>query len=43
MSNSKAYLHEHFRGRKFAKKVNNPFELEYDPLMDSSADLGPIF
>ena len=29
-------------GRKFSKKVINPFESEYDPLMDSSADLGPI-
>ena len=43
MSNSEAYLHEHLGGRKFAKKVINPFESEYDPLMDSSADLGPIF
>ena len=43
MSNSETYLHENFEGRKFAKKVNNPFESEYDPLMDSSAELGPIF
>ena len=42
MSNSEAYLHDNFRGRKFAKKVINPFESEYDPLMDSSAELGPI-
>ena len=40
VSNSEAYLHEHFGGRKFAKKVINPFESEYDPLMDSSAELG---
>ena len=42
MSNSGAYLNEHFGGRKFAKKVKNPFESEYDPLMDSSAELGRI-
>ena len=42
MSNSEAYLHEHFGGWKFAKKVINPFESEYDPLMDLSDDLGPI-
>ena len=39
---SEAYLHDNFRGRKFAKKVINPFESEYDPLMDSSAEQGPI-
>ena len=43
MSNSEDYLHGHFWGQKFAKKVNNPFESEYDPLMDSSAELGPFF
>ena len=43
VSNSEAYLHEHFGGRKFSKKAINPFESEYDPLMDSSAELGPIF
>ena len=43
VSNSEAYLHENFGGRKFSKKVINPFESEYDPLMDLSADLGPIF
>ena len=43
VSNSEAYLHEHFGGRKFVKKVNNPFESEYYTLMDSSAELGPIF
>ena len=42
MSNSEAYLHEHFGGWKFAKKFISTFESEYDPLMDSSADLGPI-
>ena len=42
VSNSAAYLHGHFRGRKFAKKVVNQFESEYDPLMDLSAELGPI-
>ena len=42
MSNSVAYLHEHLGGRKFAKKVINPFESEYDPLMDSSDEMGPI-
>ena len=42
MSNSEAYLHEHFGGRKFAKKVINPFESEYDPLMYLSDELGPI-
>ena len=39
VSNSEAYLHEHLGGRKFAKKVINPFESEYVPLMDLSADL----
>ena len=43
MSNLEAYFHEHFGGRKFAKKVINPFESDYDPLMNSSAELGPIF
>ena len=42
MSNLGAYLHEHFGGRKFAKKVSNPFESEYDPFIDFSAELGPI-
>ena len=42
MSNSEAYFCENFGGRKFAKKVIDPFESEYDPLMDSSADMGPI-
>ena len=43
VSNSEAYLHEHFRGMKFTKNVINPFESEYNPLIDLSADLGPIF
>ena len=43
VSNSEAYLYEHFGGQKFAKKVINPFESEYDPLVYSSAELGPIF
>ena len=43
VSNSEAYWHEHFGGQKFAKKVINQFELEYDLLMDSSAELGQIF
>ena len=43
VSNSEAYFHEHFGGRKFAKKVVNPFESDYDPLVDLSAELGPIF
>ena len=43
MSNSEAYLHNNFRGRKFSKKVINPFVSEYDPLMYLSAELGPIF
>ena len=43
MSNSEAYLHENFGNRKFAKRVINTFESEYDPLMDSLAELGPIF
>ena len=42
LSNSEAYLHEHFGGRKFVKKVINSFESEYDPLVDLSAELGPI-
>ena len=42
MSNSEAYLHEHFGGRKFANKVINSFESEYDPIIDLSAELGPI-
>ena len=42
VSNSEAYLHEHFGSQKFAKKVNNPFESEYAPLMGSSDELGPI-
>ena len=32
-----------FGGWNFAGKVINPFDPEYDPLMDSSADLGLIF
>ena len=43
LSNSEDYLYEHFGGREFAKRIINPFELEYDPLMDSSDELGPIF
>ena len=43
VSNSETYLHEHFGGQDFSKKVINPFELEYDPQMDSSAELRPIF
>ena len=43
MSNSEAYLHDNFGGRKFAKKVINPFELDYDPLINSLAEPGPIF
>ena len=43
MYNSEAYLHDHFGGRKFAKQVINPCESEYDPLMDSPAELGPFF
>ena len=35
-------MHDHSGGRKFAYKVINTFESEYDPLMDSSAELGPI-
>ena len=42
VSNSEDYLHDHFGGQKFAKKVINPFELEYD-FMDLSAELGSIF
>ena len=34
VSNSEAYLYEHFGGRKFENKVINPFESEYDPLID---------
>ena len=36
-------MHEHFGGQKFAKKLINPFESDYDMLMDFSAELGPIF
>ena len=43
VSNSEACLHEHFWCCKFSKKVINPFESEYDPLIDLSAELGPIF
>ena len=43
VSNSEAYLHDNFGGRNFAKQVINPFESVYDPLMDLSAELGPIF
>ena len=43
VSNSEDYLHEYFGVQKFVKKVINPFELDYDPLMDSSAELGPFF
>ena len=39
MSKSEAYLNG---GRKLTNRVNDPFEWEYDPLMDSSSDLGPI-
>ena len=42
VSNSEAYLHEDFGGRNFAKKVINPFESDYDRMMDLSAELGPI-
>ena len=35
-------MHEHSGGRKFAEKVINPFESEYDTPMDSSAELRPI-
>ena len=42
-SNSEAYLHGHFRVRKFAKKFINPFKSDYDPLVDSSAEMGSIF
>ena len=34
VSNSQAYLHDHFGGQNVAKKVINPFESEYDPLID---------
>ena len=43
MSNSEAYLNENFGGQKFSNKVINSFDSEYDQLMDSSADLVPIF
>ena len=43
VSNSEVHLYENFMGRKFAKNVINTFESEYDPLMDSSAELGPFF
>ena len=36
-------MHDNFGVRKFANKVINLFEPEYDTLMDSSSDLGPIF
>ena len=42
MANLEAYLNDNFGGRRFAKKAINKFELEYDQLMDSSAELGPI-
>ena len=42
VSNSEAYLHENSGGRKFINKVINPCESVYDPLMDLSAELGPI-
>ena len=42
VSNSEDYLHKNFGGRKFTKKVINPFDSEYDPLMYYSAELGPI-
>ena len=42
VSNSGAYLHDNFGGRKFAKKIKNPFDSEYDPLMDLSAEMRPI-
>ena len=35
-------MYENFGGRNFSNKVINPFESEYDPLMYSSAELGPI-
>ena len=35
-------MHEYFGGRKFAKKVINPFDSEYDTLMGLSAEMGPI-
>ena len=43
VSDSEAYFHENFGVHKFAKKVINPFDSEYDPLMDLSAEMGPIF
>ena len=42
MSNSEANFHENFGCCKLAKKVNNPYESKYDPLMDSSSEIGPI-
>ena len=42
LSNSETYLHDNFGGHKFAKKIINPFESEYGPLMDSRDELGPI-
>ena len=39
---SEAHLHENFGGRKFAKNFINPFESEYDPMMDLSDELGTI-
>ena len=41
--NLEAYLHENLEGQNFSKKVINTFESEYDPLIASSAELGPIF
>ena len=43
VSNSEADLHEYFGGQNLAKKIINPFESEYNPLMDSSDKLVPIF
>ena len=42
VANTEAYLNDHLGGRKFAKKMDNPFESEYNTLMDSSAEQGPI-
>ena len=42
VSNPEAYLHEYFGGRKFSKKVSIPFQSNYDPLMDLSAEMIPI-
>ena len=43
ISNSEDYLHEHFGGPNFAKRVINQFESDYVPQMDSSAEMGPFF